>query len=78
MSKRLYYENAYLRDFEANIISCTEYNSRYALLLDETCFYPEGGGQPSDIGYIGEYEITDVIEKEDQIQHITNKELNLQ
>ncbi|MCQ1530309.1 alanyl-tRNA editing protein [Lutispora saccharofermentans] len=78
MSKRLYYESAYLRDFEANIVNCIEYNGRYGLLLDQTCFYPEGGGQPSDIGYIGECEITEVIEKEDQILHITDQGLGQQ
>ncbi|SHI70496.1 alanyl-tRNA editing protein [Lutispora thermophila] len=72
MTEKLYLNNSYIYEFEANIINCTPYNGYYAIILDKTAFYPEGGGQPSDRGYINEHEVLDVIEKDGQVLHIVN------
>ena len=48
-TKPLYYENPYKKEFEAKVIKIL--NKNY-VVLNETCFYPEGGGQPSDRGYL--------------------------
>ncbi len=45
----IFYDNPYKKEFEAGIIGFHENN----LILDRTLFYPEGGGQPSDVGFIG-------------------------
>lgn len=45
---KLYYEDAYLREFDAAVLSCREEQGRYLVVLDRTAFYPEGGGQPAD------------------------------
>ncbi|MDD2480518.1 MAG: DHHA1 domain-containing protein [Lutispora sp.] len=76
MTKRLYHENSYIREFKATIISCTPYDNNYALILDKTYFYPEGGGQPSDSGTIDNWEVLNVIEEEGQMLHIIAQELN--
>ena len=43
---KLYYEDAYLREFDAVVLSCREEQGRYLVVLDRTAFYPEGGGSP--------------------------------
>jgi alanyl-tRNA synthetase len=48
----IFYDDFKLKDFNAKIIGVEEINSNLYLILDRTAFYPEGGGQPSDLGKI--------------------------
>ncbi len=68
-TQSLYYENPYMREFDAEVI----YSSENEVILDKTAFYPEGGGQPCDFGYIefnGErYNITNVQKFGDVVVH---------
>ena len=50
MTTKLYYEDAYIREFEAKVTACLPSGDGYQILLDRTAFYPEGGGQPCDLG----------------------------
>lgn len=50
MSVKLFYENRYMKEFDGTVISCTEDKKGWAVVLDQTAFYPEGGGQPCDHG----------------------------
>jgi len=70
MAERLYYQNQYLKEFEANVISCAENNGVYEVILDKTAFFPEGGGQPGDKGFIGTAEVVDTLEKSGEVIHI--------
>ncbi|MGC8895386.1 MAG: alanine--tRNA ligase [Candidatus Bathyarchaeia archaeon] len=45
----LYYQDQYMKEFEATVLKVID--NEY-VVLDETCFYPEGGGQPADTGYL--------------------------
>ena len=45
-TRRLFYEDVYIREFEAIVLSCEESQEGYYIILNETAFYPEGGGQP--------------------------------
>ncbi len=45
----IFYDKPHKTEFEAGIIGFHENN----VILDRTIFYPEGGGQPSDVGFIG-------------------------
>jgi alanyl-tRNA synthetase len=76
-NQKLYYTDSYVTEFEANLIEVMPYEKQYALILDKTYFYPESGGQPSDIGWIGHLQVTYVTEKDGRILHITSKELLL-
>ena len=74
-TKRLYYEDVYKKEFTANVLECRPGKKGYEVILDETAFYPEGGGQPSDIGTLGEAKVTDVHEKNGELIHYTDQPL---
>ena len=46
MTERLYYDNAYLTEFDATVLACRENGAAYDILLDRSAFYPTSGGQP--------------------------------
>jgi len=68
-TEKLYYADAYLRSFDAVILSIVPKDSCLEVVLDRTAFYPEGGGQPADHGWIGDLRVTDVHEKDGAIIH---------
>jgi len=61
MTRKLYYEDAYLKEAKAKVVEIKE----NALLLDQTVFYPTGGGQPHDKGWINGVEVLDVYKDEE-------------
>lgn len=61
MTERLYYENPYTRDFEARVVERLNMGDHPAVVLDRTCFYPTGGGQPNDLGVIDGVAVVDVL-----------------
>lgn len=70
MTQRLYYEDAYRKEFDARVISCTPIENGYEVILDRTAFYPEGGGQPCDRGILGGWAVEDVQEGGEVVRHI--------
>lgn len=72
---RLYYEDAYIKEFDAKVLKCREGENGYEIILDESAFYPEGGGQPCDTGSLGEAEVKDVQEKDGELIHYVDKAL---
>ncbi|MBQ6116693.1 MAG: alanyl-tRNA editing protein [Oscillospiraceae bacterium] len=66
---KLYYEDAFLRKFEGVVLSCEAGKKGWAVVLDRTAFYPEGGGQPADHGVLGGVTVLDVHEKDGVITH---------
>ena len=58
MTEKLYYQDAYIKEFSAEVLSVTECEKGYDIILDKTAFFPEEGGQSSDNGYISNARIT--------------------
>ncbi len=69
MTLKLYENDSYIKQFTANVISCEEKNGKYLVTLDQTAFFPEGGGQAPDKGSINGIEVTDVQEEGDKVIH---------
>jgi alanyl-tRNA synthetase len=77
-TERLYYDDSYLREFEARVISCEPCGKQFHVVLDRTAFYPTSGGQPNDTGRLGKAAVVDVTEREDgAIVHLTDRVLEL-
>lgn len=76
-TRRLYYENVYTKEFTATVLDCREAKKGYRVVLDQSAFYPEGGGQPSDYGYLGDVKVTEVHEKDGELLHYTEKPLEI-
>lgn len=71
MTKKLYYENNYQKEFTATVKDCETIIDAYRICLDQTAFFPEGGGQAGDIGYLDNCQVFDTQEKDDLIWHYT-------
>ena len=74
---KLYYENAFLQDFTATVESCEAVKGGFAVTLDRTAFYPEGGGQPADHGTLGDARVLDVHEKNGVVTHLCDRALSV-
>ena len=76
-TKKLFYLDPYMTTFTATVLSCEEAKGGFAVVLDQTAFYPEGGGQPTDLGILGGAKVTDVREKGGVITHSCDKALGV-
>lgn len=70
--KELFYRDPYCRAFEARVVSCAAEGKGWAVVLDDTAFYPEGGGQPADRGTLGGVRVRDVHRRGGVIVHETD------
>lgn len=75
-SERLYYTDAYLTEFDAVVRDVVAQKDRWKVILDRTAFYPTSGGQPFDVGTIGDAVVLDVFDQEDgTVGHLVDREL---
>jgi alanyl-tRNA synthetase len=81
-TRRLYYDDAYEKEFKARVIHCEvlppDVNSGitgtvWGLILDRTAFYPTSGGQPNDLGKIGDANVLDVRDEGEEILHLVDR-----
>lgn len=71
MTKKLYYENTYQKKFTATVTECETIIDGCRICLDQTAFFPEGGGQAGDTGLLDNCEVFDTREKDGLIWHYT-------
>ena len=69
-TERLYFSDPYMTTFDARIIERGERNGQPAVLLDQSAFYPEGGGQPSDRGTLNGVAVRDVQVEDGNVWHV--------
>ncbi len=74
-TQKLYYLDAHQKTFTAAVLSCVPGKHGYDVVLDRTCFYPEGGGQPGDTGSLSGVRVTDTHERGDEIVHFCDAPL---
>jgi alanyl-tRNA synthetase len=68
MTLRLYYTDAYLREFDAAVVDRSDGGRR--IYLDRTAFYPTSGGQLFDTGLLGGIEVLDVVDEDVRVAHV--------
>lgn len=77
MTEKLYYIDSHMREFTAEVTSCVKNGDRFEVTLDKTAFFPEGGGQSGDSGYIGSVRVYDTHERGDEVLHYVNSPLEI-
>jgi alanyl-tRNA synthetase len=76
MTKKLYDQDSHLSVFSATVLSCQPAgDGAWAIVLDQTAFFPEGGGQDADRGTLGSTHVVDVQETPLGIVHTTDSPL---
>ncbi len=76
-TRKLYYEDTHLSAFTARVLDCREAKGGYAVILDATAFYPEGGGQAGDTGILGGVRVLDTREQGEEVVHLCEKPLEI-
>ncbi|MGD9903807.1 MAG: DHHA1 domain-containing protein [Vicinamibacterales bacterium] len=77
MTERIYYTDAYRREFAAEVTACTAAGDGYDVTLDATAFYPTSGGQPHDLGTLGGRHVVDVVDHDDgRLVHVLDGPLD--
>lgn len=69
-TKKLYYVNSHLSQFFGRVLCCQPCDRGFEVILDQTAFYPEGGGQAADTGTLGTVRVLDVRERGGAIVHL--------
>ncbi|NTU76996.1 MAG: alanyl-tRNA editing protein [Alphaproteobacteria bacterium] len=75
MTKRLYDLDSHQITAESTVLSCAAAGEQFDVVLDQTVFFPEGGGQPSDTGTLGAANVLHVREEEGEIYHRLDRAL---
>jgi len=73
--EKIYENNSFLFECEVTVISCEKEGEQYKVQLDRTPFFPTGGGQPCDLGTIGDATVIDVAESGEEVIHTTDAPL---
>ena len=70
MTERLYYDDSYLTEFDAEVVRVELRNGRPIVALNRSAFYPTSGGQPYDTGTLNDARVTDVfVDADGEVWH---------
>ncbi|MFV2047594.1 alanyl-tRNA editing protein [Metabacillus sp. YM-086] len=78
MTKKLYYEDVYQTEFSSKVIKRDRDESGYFVVLQETAFYPTGGGQPFDKGTLNAINVLNVEEVDGEIRHYVETSIDVE
>lgn len=73
----LFYREPYTKEFDSVVLTCEESKNGYLVTLEDTAFYPEGGGQPCDYGTLNGIAVKDVKKKNNVITHLLEKPIEV-
>ena len=76
-TRKLYYEDCHIRQFTATVTGCQETAEGWLVTVDQTAFYPEGGGQACDLGTLGNANVLDVQEQGEMVVHLCDRQLSV-
>ena len=74
MTERLFFTHDHLTA-ELEVLSCTPHEEQFAVIVQSTIFHPQGGGQPSDTGWLGDSQVLRVMQEAEQVVHYVDQPL---
>ena len=77
MRNLLFYQDVMIKDFTAQVLKTGVDGDRPYVVLSNTAFYPTGGGQPHDTGFLNDIRVIDVEKIDNEIRHYTESPCNL-
>jgi len=76
MTTRLYYTDSMQQTFASRVVRCDADGAQSRVVLESTAFYPTSGGQPFDLGVLGDATVCDVVDDEEQgVVHVVDRPL---
>ena len=76
-TRKLYYEDSHMTAFEGEVLSCEARSGGFAVILSATAFYPEGGGQAADTGFLSTVRVLSTREEGEAVVHLCDGPLEV-